>query len=157
MGRHPLLSTENIIMMRSRATPILILMLFWMGCGEGKTEKPMQTEVLLTLAFPEHLTESQKESLKEKIVIYCFQYYGSFPERGHQPERDDVDAKRFQQYSFSDLPFDEHLKIVVNAFDTTHQIRFCRGETEISYFEGKQDRVQIRLDCGAAEKAEERE
>lgn len=150
MGRP--LSSNIESMMGNRETSILMLILLWMGCGDGKTEKQTETRVLLTVAFPEHLTEQQREGLKEKIAIYCFQYSGSFPERGHQPERDDVDAKKFQQYAFLDLPFDEHLKITVSAFDATHQVRFCRGEAEISYFEGKQDRVQIRLDCPQKER-----
>ncbi|MEK7791241.1 MAG: hypothetical protein AAB309_06420 [Deltaproteobacteria bacterium] len=110
-------------------------------------ENDRQTEVVVTLVFPEHLSEEQKNNFKEKIAIYCFQFYGNFPERGHQPERDDIDAKKFNQHLFSDLPFDEHLKIVVWAFDLTHRISYCRGETEISYFEGKKDRVLIPLHC----------
>ncbi len=146
MVRHPNLNIENMFM---KSSALFLVLCLW-GCGGEKEkgrENGRQTEVLVTLAFPEHLSEGQKNSFKEKIAIYCFQFYGNFPERGHQPERDDIDAKKFNQHLFSDLSFDEHLKIVVWAFDLTHQISYCRGETEISYFEGKKDRVLIPLNC----------
>ncbi len=141
----------NIENMFSKNSALFLVLCLW-GCGGEKGKEEMrendrQTEVVVTLVFPEHLSEEQKNNFKEKIAIYCFQFYGNFPERGHQPERDDIDAKKFNQHLFSDLPFDEHLKIVVWAFDLTHRISYCRGETEISYFEGKKDRVLIPLHC----------
>lgn len=139
----------NIENMLSRSSALFLVLCLW-GCGGEKEKGKMrenETEIVVTLTFPEHLSEGQKNNFKEKIAIYCFQFYGNFPERGHQPERDDIDAKKFSQHLFSGLPFDEHLKIVVWAFDLTHQISYCRGETEISYFEGKKDRVLIPLNC----------
>lgn len=149
----PNLNIENMLSKNSalRAAALFLGLSLW-GCGDEKGEGKMrensrQTEIVATLLFPEHLSEGEKNNLKEKIAIYCFQFYGDFPERGHQSERDDIDAKKFSQHLFLDLPFDEHLKIMVWAFDQTHQISYCRGETEISYFEGKKDRVMIPLKC----------
>lgn len=146
MAPHLNLNIEN--MFSKSSALFLVLSLF--GCGgekEQRQESVRQTEVMVTLVFPEHLAEEQKNNFKEKISIYCFQFYGNFPERGHQPRRDDVDAKKFNQHVFSDLPYDEHLKIIVYAFDATHTVQFCLGEAEISYFEGKKDRVEIPLNC----------
>ena len=118
---------------------------FFSACGEREHASKVLPRKGLTLdiVFPETLSQSAMEDLRQKIEIYRFYFSGSFPERPPV----DIEPKKYAQYVFSDIPYDERLRIFIEVLSLNRHIVYCQGELTVNYHEGKEDRVLIPLRC----------
>lgn len=119
----------------------LIVLLFWMMACGGEEQK--DGGVVLDVELPSHLTQVEKENMLKNIEFYRFQFSGNFSEM--QPIY--IERKKFKQYTFSNIPFDDRLHIRVDAVSLNQQVVYCTGDVTVQYYKGKKDRIVIPVRC----------
>ncbi len=116
-----------------------IVFLSLASCGN---KSDSEIGLTLDLIFPETISEIQKTDLLRKIEIYRFKFLGTFGE--HPPV--EVERKKYSQYVFWNIPYDERIEVLVDVLDMDRH-PLCHGKNVFSYLSGKKDRVFIVLNC----------
>lgn len=119
---------------------LLFVLLMSMSCG---TDKESNQGLILSVELPSHLLDKDKNHLLSQIEFYRFQFKGSFPEK----DPIYIERKKFKQYTFSNIPFDERLYVRVDAVSLNQQTTYCTGEATVSYHKSNHERIVIPLRC----------
>lgn len=112
---------------------IIILGIFLVSCGQEKVET---TSLTIDLSLDQNLA-----ALSSDIEIYRFKFSGNF-----LPIIKDISRKQYRQFSFSDIPNDDHLLIQVEALNLSKDV-ICTGEMITAFRLNQNQHILIPLRC----------
>ena len=121
-----------------------MIALFSVACGsQDEGSLPKNTELNIDLQFPGAMALHQIEKLKSDIEYYKFEFSGKFS----SPIVREIEQKKYQEYRFSEIPFDSNLHILVQALGLDGQTIHCTGEVTTPFIDGTDRTVTIELRC----------
>lgn len=135
---------------KTRVSGVAMVLLLCSACSDDESSPQSSSEILeapygltLNIIFPETLRADETEALRRQIEFYRFYFSGNFGEL----DPIDVEWKRYDPFIFSDIPYDERLRIVVQALSLNRHIVLCEGEQTVNYYAEKRDEIIIVLRC----------
>ena len=125
---------------------VLLLISMMSGCGKGDKEESISGTLAglnIHIEFPKNIEISKLEQFKKEVELYRVTFSGE----NLQPKTYEVERKRFNQFTFSDVPFHPRLYIQIEALSLNRLVHYCSGEMIASYISNKKGEVIIPLRC----------